>query len=64
MVVVGLIATVVILFGLQGQVILDRPQVIALIAVPILIQSYGIFALAYAAACGCASRTASRRPAR
>lgn len=48
--VVGLIATVVILFGLQGQVILDRPLVIALIAVPILIQSYGIFALAYAAA--------------
>ena len=32
--VVGLIATVVILFGLQGQVILDRPQVIVLIAVP------------------------------
>ncbi len=48
--VIGLIATVVILFGLQGQVILDRPEVIALIAVPILIQSYGIFALAYAAA--------------
>ena len=47
---IGLIATVMILFGLQGQVILDRPQVIALIAVPILIQSYGIFALAYAAA--------------
>ena len=40
----------VVPFGLQGQVILDRPQVIALIAVPILIQSYGIFALAYAAA--------------
>lgn len=48
--VAGLIATVVILFGLQGQVIVDRPQVIALIAVPILIQSYGIFGLAYAAA--------------
>jgi len=47
---VGLIATVVILFGLQGSVILDRPLVIALIAVPILVQSYGIFALAYAAA--------------
>ncbi|MFN3147231.1 MAG: ACR3 family arsenite efflux transporter [Paracoccaceae bacterium] len=47
---IGLIATVVILFGLQGGVILDRPLVIALIAVPILIQSYGIFALAYAAA--------------
>ncbi|MDF9304761.1 ACR3 family arsenite efflux transporter [Tritonibacter mobilis] len=46
----GLIATVVILFGLQGQVILDRPSVIAMIAVPILIQSYGIFFLAYGAA--------------
>jgi arsenite transporter len=48
--IVGLIATVVILFGLQGEVILERPIVIALIAVPILLQSYGIFALAYAAA--------------
>ena len=48
--VIGLIATVVILFGLQGQVILERPQVIVLIAVPILLQSYGIFALAYAVA--------------
>jgi len=48
--VIGLIATVVILFGLQGQVILDRPMVIGLIAVPILVQSYGIFVLAYAAA--------------
>jgi ACR3 family arsenite transporter len=48
--VIGLIATVMILFGLQGQVILDRPEVIALIAVPILVQSYGIFAIAYGAA--------------
>jgi ACR3 family arsenite transporter len=48
--IVGLIATVVILFGLQGQVILGQPFVIVLIAVPILLQSYGIFALAYAAA--------------
>ncbi|SFA95850.1 arsenite transporter, ACR3 family [Poseidonocella pacifica] len=48
--IVGLIATVVILFALQGQAILDRPTVIALIAVPIVIQSYGIFALAYAGA--------------
>ncbi len=47
---VGLIVTVMILFGLQGRVILDRPLIIALITVPILIQSYGIFALAYAAA--------------
>jgi arsenite transporter len=47
---IGLIATVMILFGLQGAVILDRPLVIALIAVPILIQSYGMFAIAYGAA--------------
>ena len=48
--VVGLIATVVILFGLQGRTILANPLVIGLIAVPILIQSYGIFAIAYLAA--------------
>ncbi|MFZ7092660.1 ACR3 family arsenite efflux transporter [Primorskyibacter sp. 2E233] len=48
--VVGLIATVMILFGLQGQVIVSKPFVIVLIAVPIMLQSYGIFALAYAAA--------------
>ncbi|MEM9495153.1 MAG: ACR3 family arsenite efflux transporter [Pseudomonadota bacterium] len=46
----GLLATVVLLFGFQGQVILDRPLIIALIAVPILIQTYGTFALAYGAA--------------
>lgn len=48
--VLGLLATVVLLFGFQGQVILNRPLIIALIAAPILIQSYGIFALAYGAA--------------
>lgn len=48
--VVGLIATVIILFGLQGERILAKPTVIVLIAVPIIIQSYGIFALAYGAA--------------
>jgi len=48
--VVGLIATVAILFALQGEVILERPGVIGLIAVPILIQSYGIFVIGYAAA--------------
>ena len=45
--IVGLLVTVVLLFGFQGAVILDRPLVIALIAVPLLIQSYGIFAVAY-----------------
>lgn len=46
--VLGLLLTVVLLFGFQGQVILANPLLIALIAVPILIQSYGIFALGYA----------------
>lgn len=48
--VVGLVVTVMILFGLQGQVIVAKPFVIVLIAVPIILQSYGIFAVAYAAA--------------
>jgi ACR3 family arsenite transporter len=46
--VLGLLLTVILLFGFQGQVILANPGLIALIAVPILLQSYGIFALAYA----------------
>ncbi|HEV7458141.1 MAG TPA: ACR3 family arsenite efflux transporter [Roseococcus sp.] len=46
--VLGLLATVVLLFGFQGGVILAQPLVILLIAVPLLLQSYGIFALAYA----------------
>jgi ACR3 family arsenite transporter len=48
--VIGLLATVVLLFGFQSETIIASPLVIALIAVPILIQSYGIFAIAYAAA--------------
>ncbi|MAB11448.1 ACR3 family arsenite efflux transporter [Hyphomonas sp.] len=48
--VIGLLATVVLLFGFQSETILAKPLVIALIAVPILIQSYGIFAISYAAA--------------
>lgn len=48
--VLGLLATVVLLFGFQGQVILEQPLLIGLIAVPLLIQSYGIFAIAYTAA--------------
>jgi ACR3 family arsenite transporter len=43
----GLLATVVLLFGFQAQTIIDNPMVIALIAIPLLIQSYGIFAIAY-----------------
>ena len=48
--ILGLLLTVVLLFGFQGEVILSRPLIILLIAVPILIQSYGIFAIAYGAA--------------
>ena len=43
----GLLLTVVLLFGFQGNVILDNPFLILLLATPILIQSYGMFALAY-----------------
>ena len=46
--VVGLLATVVILFGLQAPTIVARPLVIALIAIPLLLQTYGIFVVAYA----------------
>jgi ACR3 family arsenite transporter len=45
--VLGLLMTVVLLFGFQGNVILENPFLIVLLATPILIQSYGIFAIAY-----------------
>lgn len=45
--VIGLLATVVLLFGFQAEIIVSKPMVIALIAIPLLIQSYGIFAVAY-----------------
>lgn len=47
---VGLIATVVLLFAFQANTILAEPQTIVLIAIPLLIQTYGIFVIAYAAA--------------
>ncbi len=48
--VIGLVATVVLLFGFQAGKILANPFAIGLIAVPLLIQTYGIFVLAYAGA--------------
>ncbi|MCF3629317.1 ACR3 family arsenite efflux transporter [Thalassospiraceae bacterium LMO-SO8] len=48
--ILGLLATVVLLFGFQGNVIVEQPLLIALIAVPLVIQSYGIFVVAYGAA--------------
>lgn len=48
--ILGLLTTVVLLFGFQGGVILEKPLIILLIAVPLIIQSYGIFILSYIAA--------------
>ncbi len=45
--VVGLIATVVLLFGFQAGTIVAQPLVIAMIAVPLVLQSYGIFAIGW-----------------
>ena len=44
---VALLATLVLLFGFQGEQILAQPLVIALLAVPILIQVYFNASLAY-----------------
>ncbi|MBW0150962.1 MAG: ACR3 family arsenite efflux transporter [Phenylobacterium sp.] len=43
----ALLGTVVLLFAFQGEQILAQPVVIALLAVPIIIQTYFIFGLAY-----------------
>jgi ACR3 family arsenite transporter len=43
----GLLGTVVLLFGFQAKTILTEPQTIVLIAIPLIIQTYGIFAVAY-----------------
>ncbi len=48
--VIGLLATVVLLFGFQAETILASPQSIVIIAIPLLIQTYGIFFIAYLAA--------------
>ncbi|MBB3048218.1 ACR3 family arsenite transporter [Litorivivens lipolytica] len=45
--VIGLLATVTLLFGFQSETILAKPQAIVLIAIPLLIQTYGIFIIAY-----------------
>ncbi|MDO6746600.1 ACR3 family arsenite efflux transporter [Gilvimarinus sp. 1_MG-2023] len=45
--ILGLIATVVLLFGFQAPRILAQPLAIVMIAIPLLLQTYGIFALSY-----------------
>ncbi|WP_338362661.1 ACR3 family arsenite efflux transporter [uncultured Pseudoalteromonas sp.] len=48
--IIGLLATVTLLFGFQSHTLIDNPAAIVLIAIPLLIQTYGIFAIAYIAA--------------
>ncbi len=45
--IVGLLLTVVLLFGFQAETIVAQPGRVVLIAIPLLVQSYGIFAIAY-----------------
>jgi len=48
--VAGLIGTVVLLFGFQAGTIVNQPAIIALIAVPLVLQTYGIFFISWWAA--------------
>jgi ACR3 family arsenite transporter len=45
--IIGLLLTLVLLFSFQGEAILNNPIHIALIAVPLIIQTFFIFAVAY-----------------
>ncbi|MDX1950288.1 MAG: ACR3 family arsenite efflux transporter [Rickettsiales bacterium] len=49
--VIGLLATVVLLFGFQAETLLQKPLVIAMIGLPIIIQSFLMFGLAYFLMC-------------
>ncbi len=44
---IGLLATLVLIFSFQGEVILESPLHIGLIATPLIIQTFFIFILAY-----------------
>lgn len=45
--IIGLLSTVVLLFAFQAETLIAKPLIVVLIAVPLLIQSYAIFAFAY-----------------
>lgn len=49
--IIGLLATVVLLFSFQAETLLAKPLVIAMIGVPIIIQSALMFALSYFGMC-------------
>ena len=46
----ALLLTLVLLFSFKGELMIEQPQVILLIAVPLLLQTFLIFALTYAIA--------------
>ena len=45
--ILGLLLTVVLLFGFQAEILVQQPVRVLLIAIPLLLQSYGIFAISY-----------------
>ena len=45
--IIALLTTLVLLFAFQGQTILDKPIIILLIAIPLIIQTYFIFTIAW-----------------
>lgn len=46
---IGLLLTLVMIFSFQGNTILEKPLHIVLIAVPLILQTFLIFAIAYIA---------------
>ena len=46
---IGLLLTLVLIFAFQGKIILENPLHIVLIAVPLVLQTFLIFAIAYTA---------------
>ena len=50
MTIIGLLLTLILIFAFQGEVILNNPLHIVLIAIPLTIQTFLIFFIAYLAA--------------
>lgn len=45
--IIALLTTLILLFAFQGQTIIDKPFIILLVAIPLVIQTYLIFAIAW-----------------
>lgn len=50
---IGLLLTLILIFSFQGGIILENPLHIILIAVPLILQTFLIFAIAYMACMAC-----------